>query len=98
MSIPQTWQEKRQWLKDNFGGVVTKWIDPDCYVTRADVSTSDGIISSPVIGHGTTGPASIEELFKTLTSLEAGTHLIGRGGQRSTVDPETCQLRDFHPF
>ncbi len=76
MTQPQSWMEKRDWLKKHFGEVRVEWLSPHRFrASLPDTALKDHrnqYIGLPnALGHS--GEEGIERLFQGITELEQNT-------------------------
>lgn len=101
MSKPQSWMEKRDWLKQHFGEVRVEWLAPHRFrASLPDTALKDHrnqYIGLPNV-LSRSGEEGIERLFQGVTELEQTTsaHIRLLNTQKDVlVDPDTLALKPW---
>lgn len=98
MTKPQTWEEKRDWLEQNFGTVTTRWWGPEHFVSNLDgIEVSNTVARSSIKEIGITGEESIRNVYNRVTGLKSDEHIILNDEKRVTIDPQTLKINPWQP-
>ncbi|PZQ43611.1 MAG: hypothetical protein DI551_11790 [Micavibrio aeruginosavorus] len=111
MTKPETWEEKRDWLIENFGLTKTEWRGPENFRTqfhRAVFLVEYGGRYTAFVGDAKTGEETFDNLFDKVTNHGEGNFISyqktsGMGGAgmqretRATIEPETLAITPWKP-